>query len=507
MPVRYGHVLEALGAVLKPAGEPSVTSALPLGELITESPDLVCGADASGRLHYLNPAGRRLLGLDGRLDLQALTLRRLFPAWVYERLETVALPAARGSGRWSGGAALLTWSGEERPVSLILLAQDDGSLALIARDQRRERRRQRTLEQLADESDDPHTLLRGLCGALGLRRAFIGEVAGAHLELVASWGDPSAEGTHYPLAGSPCEAACRGPQVYPSGLRAHFPNDERLAALGAESFMGAPLRRRDDEPVTLLVALHDAPLEDSGELALLFGAFARRAAAALAAREADSLRLERVHQELEKTREDALRAMGLALEYRDYETKGHTDRVTELSLRLGRALGLGAEALTQLRWGSYLHDAGKIAIADRILLKPGKLEADEWRTMKGHVTIGETMVGQLGFIPRAVLEIVRHHHERWDGAGYPDGLAGETIPLLARVFALADVYDALLSERPYKRAWRHEEALAEIVKGAGQGQFDPGIAAAFIRLWDGQEAAATPPGQYDSAAFPAGPDL
>lgn len=184
---------------------------------------------------------------------------------------------------------------------------------------------------------------------------------------------------------------------------------------------------------------------------------------------------------LVETREAALRAMGLALEYRDSETKGHTDRVTALSVCLGRALGLTEAALRDLRWGAYLHDAGKIAIPDGLLLKPGRLTSEEFGGIKAHVLVGEEMLRQLGFLPDAVLQIVRHHHERWDGKGYPDGLKEEQIPHLARIFAVVDVYDALTSERPYKPAWGRQAALEELVAQQGR-HFDPEVVAAFIRL-------------------------
>jgi len=134
-----------------------------------------------------------------------------------------------------------------------------------------------------------------------------------------------------------------------------------------------------------------------------------------------------------------------SLEYRDYETKGHTERVTALAGRLGQALGLGGGELSDLRWGSYLHDAGKVALPDAVLLKPGPLTAEEFGLMQRHVLIGEAMLQELIFLLRRVLGVVRYHHERCDGGGYPDGLAGAQIPLLTRVFSVADVYDALTS--------------------------------------------------------------
>ena len=188
-------------------------------------------------------------------------------------------------------------------------------------------------------------------------------------------------------------------------------------------------------------------------------------------------------ENLRNTREDALRVVGLTLEYRDYETKGHTDRVTQFAQRLGDAVNLDATQREHLLWGSYLHDTGKIAIPDQILLKPGKLTDEEFDFIKTHVTMGADMLSNLDFLPREVLEIVEYHHERWDGRGYPDGLAGEEIPLLARIFSVADVYDALTSERPYKKAWTHEDAVAELIKQRGT-QFDPALVDAFVARFE-----------------------
>jgi putative two-component system response regulator len=182
-----------------------------------------------------------------------------------------------------------------------------------------------------------------------------------------------------------------------------------------------------------------------------------------------------------QSREEALWLIGLVLEYRDFETKGHTERVTRLALALGKALGLGEPQLDHLRWGACLHDIGKIAISDRILLKPGPLSAEEFALVKRHVLIGESMLRQMDFLPQPVIDIVRHHHERWDGCGYPEGLAGEHIPYLARLFSVADVYDALVSTRPYKPAWTHFEAQRELLRQKGK-QFDPRLVDAFLTL-------------------------
>lgn len=197
-------------------------------------------------------------------------------------------------------------------------------------------------------------------------------------------------------------------------------------------------------------------------------------------------------EHLRHTREAALRAVGRVLEGRDGETFGHTDRVTALALRLGGALGLDEQQLQHLRWGAYLHDIGKVAVSDDVLRKPGPLDAQERALMQRHVVVGDDMLRDEAFAPREVRRVVRHHHERWDGAGYPDGLAGEAIPLLARIFSVVDVYDALLSERPYKRAWSPAEALAELRRCAGH-QFDPSIVAAFETVMRNPSPGAGPP--------------
>ena len=182
-----------------------------------------------------------------------------------------------------------------------------------------------------------------------------------------------------------------------------------------------------------------------------------------------------------QSREEALSMVGLTLEYRDYETKGHTDRVTQLALALGRLLELKDAELTHLRWGAYLHDIGKITIPDELLLKPGPLSQEERDVVKGHVTSGAEMLRPIRFLPDPVVQIVRHHHERWDGTGYPDNLAGADIPLLARVFSVVDVYDALLSKRPYKDAWTTDEAERVLIANKGR-MFDEEIVDAFLSM-------------------------
>jgi HD-GYP domain-containing protein (c-di-GMP phosphodiesterase class II) len=167
-----------------------------------------------------------------------------------------------------------------------------------------------------------------------------------------------------------------------------------------------------------------------------------------------------------------------ALDQRDQETEGHSQRVTELTLRLAKRLGIQEDSLQHMRRGAQLHDIGKMGIPDQILLKAGPLTETEWATMRKHPGIARDLLSPIDFLQPA-LEIPFCHHEKWDGSGYPLGLKGEEIPLSARIFAVIDVWDALRSDRPYRRAWSKEQALAYIQRESGR-HFDPRIVEAFI---------------------------
>lgn len=169
-----------------------------------------------------------------------------------------------------------------------------------------------------------------------------------------------------------------------------------------------------------------------------------------------------------------------SLYLRDFETEDHTRRVTEITVQLAHRLGLPEEEMKDIRRGARVHDIGKIAIPDRILLKTGKLSEDEWEVMRQHTLIAVDLLKPIPEFEKALL-IPRSHHEKWDGSGYPDGLSGLAIPLPARIFAFADVYDALTTDRPYRRAWSRADALRYILAETGK-YFDPAITPEFIRL-------------------------
>jgi putative two-component system response regulator len=185
---------------------------------------------------------------------------------------------------------------------------------------------------------------------------------------------------------------------------------------------------------------------------------------------------------LEEAQIEILERLASAAEYRDDETGKHTQRVGQISSMIAYALGLPASEVKLIRQAAPLHDVGKIGIRDSILLKPGKLTAREFEEMKRHTTIGASMLANgHSDLTQMAESIALRHHERWDGTGYPGKLRGEEIPLVGRIVSVADVFDALTHERPYKTAWSVEEALTEIERQNGR-QFDPRVAEAFLSL-------------------------
>jgi len=185
-------------------------------------------------------------------------------------------------------------------------------------------------------------------------------------------------------------------------------------------------------------------------------------------------------EELRASRLEIVQRLGLAAEYKDNETGLHVIRMSHFSRILGLAAGMTAIEADDLLHAAPMHDVGKIGIPDRILQKPGPLDPDEWKIMQSHATIGAEIIGEH---ERGVLALARQialsHHEKWDGSGYPNGLAGDAIPLAGRICAIADVFDALTSVRPYKKAWTEEEALDFMVKQKGR-HFDPALVDLFL---------------------------
>jgi putative two-component system response regulator len=179
--------------------------------------------------------------------------------------------------------------------------------------------------------------------------------------------------------------------------------------------------------------------------------------------------------------EAVLLALAEAVEQRNPHIAGHCQRLAFVSVTVGMAMGLDRSSLLALYRGGYLHDVGKVGIPDSILFKPSSLTEEEWDIMRSHSSRGEEICRHLQSM-EPVLPIIRHHHERWDGSGYPDGLRGERIPLLARVLQIADIYDALTSPRPYKPAFDSKDALRTIEQETARGWRDPEIVKVFLAV-------------------------
>ena len=273
---------------------------------------------------------------------------------------------------------------------------------------------------------------------------------------------------------------------YPDGL-------VRAPLLAAEGFLvyyGVPLIA-EGQVKGVLEIFHRSPLDPNREWLGFLTALASQAAIAI-----DNVtlfeKLEHSNEELALAYNTTLEGWSRALDLRDKETEGHTRRVTQTTLRLAEAMGLSEALRTQVMRGALLHDIGKMAIPDSILLKPGPLTADEWEIMRRHPGYACDLLAPIEYL-RPALPIPYCHHEKWDGSGYPRGLKGEAIPLEARLFAVADVWDALRSERPYHPPRSVEESLAYIREQPGK-HFDPQAVELFLRLQKTDDLGQTPNG-------------
>jgi len=254
-----------------------------------------------------------------------------------------------------------------------------------------------------------------------------------------------------------------------------------VAAYQLRSILCAPLKLKNDLIGVLYVdnRAHAGIFKDH-DLELI-SAFADQAAVAI-----DSARLfedlQESHRELEKAYQATLEGWVRALDLRDKETEGHTQRVTILTQRLARSMGIEGDALVHITRGALLHDIGKMAIPDGILLKPGQLTDDERMLIQKHPVYAYEMLSPIAFLIPAI-DIPYCHHEKWDGSGYPRGLRGKEIPFAARIFPVVDVWDALTSNRPYRRALPQYEVRARIKADSGK-HFDPVVVDAFMELKD-----------------------
>jgi HD-GYP domain-containing protein (c-di-GMP phosphodiesterase class II) len=192
--------------------------------------------------------------------------------------------------------------------------------------------------------------------------------------------------------------------------------------------------------------------------------------------------LQRSNIELSLAYDATIEGWSRALDLRDKETEGHSQRVTDMTVKLALAMGVSEADIIHIRRGALLHDIGKLGVPDHILLKPGKLTDEEWEIMRQHPGNAYNMLRSVSYL-RPALEIPYCHHEKWDGSGYPRGLKGEEIPAAARMFAIVDVWDALHSDRPYRAGWPNER-IKEYIQEQSEKHFDPRVVKAFLKLLD-----------------------
>jgi PAS domain S-box-containing protein len=255
-----------------------------------------------------------------------------------------------------------------------------------------------------------------------------------------------------------------------------IPGARHLVATGFQDYFGLPLISKGQVRGVLEI-FHRSPQSARPEWLEFIETVAGQAAIAI-----DNIQLfdglRRSNLELLHAYDSTIEGWSRALDLRDQRTEGHTQRVTQLTMELGRAFGLGALELANLRRGAMLHDIGKMAVPDAILQKPGPLTDEEWLVMKKHPLSAYQMLSPIGYL-RNALDIPLYHHEKWDGTGYPKGLKGEQIPLPARLFAVVDIWDALRSDRPYRPAWSQDRVL-EHIRSLSGNHLDPQVVHIFL---------------------------
>ncbi len=254
-----------------------------------------------------------------------------------------------------------------------------------------------------------------------------------------------------------------------------------LAALAAAQLAHLAARRHTARLSRLVGVV--SRMADTGELR---SDFETTGGGAMAGEMEQTLRrllvtLEESQEARERAYVEALGTVVTALDARDHEITGHSFRVACYAVALSRKLGLNGSLLKAIEWGALLHDLGKMVVPDAVLRKVGPLSEDEWLIMRQHPSWGSELLAEVRFMQPAAVDIVYSHHERWDGQGYPRGLVRDEIPLSARIFAVVDVYDAITSDRPYRRARGHAAAIAELLRVAGT-QLDPAIVEVFVQV-------------------------
>jgi len=467
--------------------------------------------DAEGKILEVNRAYAELVGyppeeLIGKtiLDLEALQTPEEIGA-------TLATIRQKGSAYFETCHRHQNGTLIEVEVSVTHLSEHGGKMVTFVRDIRERTVMQRALHQAKDHLErqlEEMTLLRNIDLAIAThqeKQAMIEALMEQFLHLKDICGCcllvPGNQKDFWVVQASlPQKFDCQ-----PEKLQDWLPVDlDRLAQEGQPQFVQIDLSPNASLPPLLAdcAAIALLPLTQHGQFLGILVLFSDQAqvfdaewqdfARAITMQTAIALEnvhlyetLSRQHQALLEAYQATLAAWSRTLEIRDKDTEGHTQRVVELGLKLARFFNLTEEELDRFRRGAMLHDIGKIRVPDAILLKPGQLDDKEWEIMRQHPLYAREMVQGIRILEEA-LEIPLYHHERWDGSGYPYGLKGKEIPLWARIFAVIDVWDALISDRPYRPAWTREVARDYIANQAGR-QFDPQVVEAFLKLFDAGE--------------------
>ncbi len=246
-----------------------------------------------------------------------------------------------------------------------------------------------------------------------------------------------------------------------------------MQTVGQVSNMEGVFKRKDDSAWIGLVSARIIEVNNEPSIIAIIRDITERKRA--------EMELKRAHHDLAEAYDATIAGWSHVLDLRDKETEGHTQRVTEMTIRLARALEVPEDDIVHIRRGALLHDIGKMAIPDGILQKPGPLTDDEWKEMRQHPEFAYQMLYPIAYL-RPALDIPYCHHEHWDGTGYPRGLKEFGIPLAARIFTIVDVWDALLSNRPYRKGCTEESVLEYLQKYAGT-YFDPRLVEAFLDLY------------------------
>jgi PAS domain S-box-containing protein/putative nucleotidyltransferase with HDIG domain len=474
--------------------------------LVDTSPDAIVVTDLNGRIRMANPQARILLGRESLAEMVGEQWLDSFPPAnlpAIERalqtirqngrveLDEIAIPRRDGPAFFSELSGALLMDGEGKPDSILFVLHDITSRKKAEDQIRRQLDRLaalRTIDAAITASLDLRVTLMVILDALTSQLRLDAADILLLLPHSQSLHFASGRGFRTPFqkepdlrigSGHAGTAALGRKIVSVPRLSENGDEPQRMAQWQSEgfvSYIAAPLLSKGQVKGVLEV-FKRAPLDPDAEWLSYLETVAEQTAIAI---DNASLfeDLQRSNVELTLAYDATIEGWSRALDLRDHETEGHTRRVTETTLHLAREIGIPESELIHVRRGCLLHDIGKMAIPDRILLKPGALNEDEWTTMREHPTFAFEMLSPIAFL-RPTLDIPYCHHEKYDGSGYPRGLRGDQIPLAARIFTVVDVWDALRSDRPYRQAWPDQKVFDHL-RAFENTHFDPVVLRTFM---------------------------